>query len=62
MIIIIDCIHRNQLQVHRNLLNRLRNENLTVNLKKSQFGCATVTYLDHVVGQGKLTPVQAKLK
>lgn len=34
---------------------------LTVNLAKCDFACATVTYLGHVVGQGQVWPVQAKV-
>ena len=33
---------------------------LTVNLAKCDFACATVTYLGHVVSQGRVRPVQAK--
>ena len=34
---------------------------LTINLPKSKFKCATVTYLGHEVGQGHVKPVQAKV-
>ena len=44
------------------LFDRLSNANLTVNLPKSEFAKATVTFLGHVVGQGQIKPVQAKLK
>ena len=43
------------------LLVMLRDANLTGNLMKSEFGGATITYLGHVVGQGKVTPVEAKV-
>ena len=46
----------------RNLLERLRMASLTVNLVKSEFGHAYVTYLGHVVGQGQVRPVDAKVK
>ncbi|MGL4482151.1 MAG: hypothetical protein ACRCTW_06455, partial [Lactococcus garvieae] len=36
--------------------------NLTVNLAKSEFGCAHVTYLGHVIGQGQVVPVDAKIQ
>ena len=39
------------------LFDILSEANLTVNLAKSEFGHATVTFLGHVVGQGKLAPV-----
>ena len=41
---------------------RLREAKLTVNLSKSEFGRAKVTYLGHVVGQGQVKPVSAKVK
>ena len=43
------------------LFRRLRSANLTVNLVKSEFGHAYVTYLGHVVGQGQVRPVTAKV-
>ena len=44
------------------LLSRLSEFNLTVNLVKSEFGKATVTFLGHVVGQGKVLPIDAKVQ
>lgn len=44
------------------LFQRLSEANLTVNLAKSEFGCASVTYLGHVIGQGKVAPVDAKIQ
>ena len=35
---------------------------LTVNLAKSDFGKACVTYLGHVVGKGRMNPIQAKVE
>ena len=46
----------------RKLFERLREANLTVNLVKSEFGKATVQYLGHVVGQGRICPVSAKVE
>ena len=46
----------------REFFNRLSNAKLTVNLAKSEFGQATLTFLGHVVGQGKIKPVNAKVK
>ena len=46
----------------RVVLGRLRDANLTVNLAKSEFGCATVTYLGFEIGQGKLAPIDAKVR
>ena len=46
----------------RALFDRLAAANLVVNLKKSEFAKATVTYLGHVVGQGKVLPHHAKVE
>ena len=35
---------------------------LTVNLVKSEFGCAALIVLDHVIGQGKTLLIQAKVE
>ena len=43
------------------LLCRLAEANLTVNLAKSEFGCAHIVFLGHVVGQGEIKPISAKL-
>jgi len=48
-------------RVHE-LFRRLRVANLTVNLVKSDFGHACVTYLGHVMGQGQVKPVTAKVE
>ncbi len=46
----------------RRLFEKLTQAKLTVNLSKSEFVQATVTYLGHVVGQGQVRPVQAKVE
>ena len=46
----------------RALFDRLTLYQLTVNLSKSDFGKATVIYLGHVVGQGKIPPIEAKVQ
>ena len=43
-------------------VERLENANLTINLKKSEIGQAYVTYLGHIVGQGKVFPKLAKVQ
>lgn len=43
------------------LFQRLSEAGLVINLKKSDFAHATVTYLGHVIGQGKLAPRLAKV-
>ena len=35
--------------------------NLTINLSKSEFGQARVTFLGHTVGQGKVSPIESKV-
>lgn len=49
------------LQRVRALFDRLAEACLTVNLAKTDFARATVTYLGRVVGQGHVAPVQAKV-
>ena len=44
------------------LFERLAQARLTVNLGKSEFGCGTVMYLGHEIGQGKVAPIDAKVK
>ena len=41
---------------------RLSKAKLTINLAKSEFCHATLTFLGHVVGQGQVKPVEAKVK
>ena len=50
------------LKIMRKLFRRLSEASLTINLVKSDFGCGCVTYLGHIVGQGKVKPVDAKIK
>jgi hypothetical protein len=44
------------------LFEKLSHANLTVNLVKSDFCHATVTYLGHIVGQGQVKPIEAKVQ
>lgn len=46
----------------RALFKTLREYNLTVNLVKTEFAKATVQYLGHEVGQGKVLPIFAKIQ
>ena len=59
-------IHNNTFEDHlqsiRNLFDRLSDANLTINLSKSEFCHAVVTFLGHEVGRGKVMPIQAKVK
>ena len=50
------------LECIRSLFNRLTQANLTMNLTKSEFGHAHISFLGHVVGQGEITPVMAKVE
>ena len=46
----------------RALFKKLREARLTINLGKSEFGKGQVTYLGHVVGQGQVSPINAKVE
>ena len=46
----------------RKIFQWLSKANLTINLVKSEFGCGHVTYLGHIIGQGKVKPVTAKVE
>ena len=35
---------------------------MTINLMKSEFGTATVKYLGHILGQGQVRPLDAKIQ
>lgn len=52
----------NHLENLLSLFHRLADAGLTVNLQKSEFGHARVTYLGHVVGQGHVTPIAARVE
>ncbi len=45
-----------------NAFKCLRNANLTLNLSKCEFGCATVTYLGKEVGNGQVCPLNSKIQ
>ena len=51
--------HLDQLHL---LFDRLTHANLTINLTKSHFCQATIEYLCHIVGNGMVKPVDAKVK
>ena len=40
----------------------MREAKLTINLMKSEFGKATVKYLGHIIGQGQVRPLDAKIQ
>ena len=46
----------------QSLLLRLVEAKLTVNLGKSEFGCAHIVFLGYMVGQGQVRPVDAKVE
>ena len=48
-------------QIH-SLMCRLTEAKLTVNLVKSEFGHAHIIFLGHVVGQGQVKPITAKVE
>ena len=43
------------------LFQIIREAKLTINLKKSEFGKATVKYLGHIVGQRQVRPLDANI-
>ena len=45
----------------RKFFDRLSKAKLTVNLAKTEFCHATVTFLGHLVGQGQVKPLEAKV-
>ena len=49
------------LQRIRKFFDRLSKAKLTVNLAKTEFCHATVTFLGHLVGQGQVKPLEAKV-
>ena len=49
------------MQIIREFFERLTEAKLTINLAKSEFAQAQVTFLGHVVGQGKVKPVDDKI-
>ena len=51
-----------QIKTIREFFERLSIANLTINLAKSEFCHFTLTFLGHVVGQGQVKPVEAKVK
>ena len=51
-----------QLKTIREFFERLSKAKLTIDLAKSDFCHATLTFLGHVVGQGQVKPVEAKVK
>ena len=50
------------IQTIRNFFDRLSEAKLTVNLTKSEFFYANLTFLGHLVGQGQVKPVEAKVE
>ena len=50
------------LQTIRTFFDRLSEAKLTVNLAKSEFCHANLTFLGHIVGQGQVKPVEAKVE
>ena len=51
-----------QLKIIREFFERLSIAKLTINLAKSEFCHATLTFLGHVVGQGQVKPVETSVK
>ena len=53
---------KQHLETIRAFFDRLSEAKLTINLAKSEFCHATLTFLGHIVGQGQVTPVEAKVE
>ena len=51
-----------QIKTIREFFERLSKAKLTINLAQSEVCHATLTFLGHVVGQGQVKPVEAKVK
>ena len=45
-----------------NVFDKSKEVNLTINMAKSGFGCAQVSFLGHIVGQGEVKPITAKVE
>ena len=50
------------LEIIREFFKRLSDAKLTINLLKSEFCHANLTFLGHIVGQGQVRPVEAKVE
>ena len=55
------CWKDNMESVHE-VLTRFSEANLTINLAKSEFGHAEMNFLGHVVGNGQIKPLKAKVQ
>ena len=60
-VIIYSSTWEDHMRIMKELFARLRQAHLTVNLAKCDFLQATVEYLGHVVGQGCVRPIDAKV-
>ena len=49
-------------EIIREFFKRLSDAKLTINLPKSEFCHASLTFLGHIVGQGQVRPVEAKVE
>ena len=50
------------LEIIRKFFKRLSDAKLTINLPKREFCHANLTFLGHIVGQGQVRPVEAKVE
>ena len=42
--------------------DKLKEVNLTINMAKSRFGCAQVSFLGQIVGQGEVQPIATEVE
>lgn len=61
-IVVYSMTWREYLDQLANLFKRLEKAHLVINLKKSEFEKAEITYVGHVVGTGAIRPKDAKIK
>ena len=61
-IVLYSATWEDHIQLLRNFFVRLRDAQLIINLPKGEFCQAFVVFLGHVVGQGEVAPVAAKVE
>jgi len=61
-VVIVSDNWKDHVQRIRMMFDKLLKANLSINLAKCEFGKATLIFLGHVVGQGQVKPVHAKIE
>ena len=52
----------NHIKQIETFFEKLKEAKLTINLVKSEFGCAQISYLGHIVGQREIKPIEVKVE